>query len=175
MGLQDAIKKGREKAQAGRGRREVKFFSTPASTYKLVRLFNVEFASHDYGKPLPLAKTTLGMISGFIKLGRSNNWEEKYFYQIIKDLVANWQRLKRMDVRSLKGKKVLLGDRPSLLEFFVARDSILSHLKTIEDEAVLDQREETAQTEVKTVFQKFGPSEEEMAAEMEKQMEHYGG
>jgi hypothetical protein len=160
------------KAQESRGRREVKFFSSPATVHKLVRLFNTEFTNHDYGKPLPLAKTTLGMVSGFIKLGRSNGWEEQYFYQVIKDLVAHWQRLKRMDVRSLKGKKVLLGDRPSLLEFFVARDSILSHLKTIENENKVEEKK-TSNREIEVEVKKFGPTEEEMAEEVQRQMEEY--
>lgn len=172
MSLRDAIERGKAKAKESRGRREEKFFSSPPTAYKLVRLFNTEFANYDYGKPLPLAKTTLGMVCGFIKLGRRNGWEDKYFYQVIKDIVANWQRLKRMDVRSLKGKKVLLGDRPSLLEFFVARDSILSHLKTIEDENKAEEKT-TSSREIEVEVKKFGPTEEEMEEEMRRQMEEY--
>ena len=89
--------------------------------------------------------------------------------------MKHWPRLKRKEIRSLKGKKVLLGDRPSLLEFFVARDSILSLLEKFQAE---DRREEkpekVKQVEVQPIrVKRHAPTEEEMQAEMERQMEEY--
>ena len=79
MNVREAIVKGKQRAKEGRSRREKKFFSTPASPDKLIRLFNVEFKNRDYGKPLPLAKTTRNMMYGFIRLGRSMDGKIKNF------------------------------------------------------------------------------------------------
>jgi len=171
LSIKEALQRGRARAKEGRSRREAKFSSAPASPNKLIRLFNSKFQENDYGSPLPLAQKTRGMLNGFIRLGRNNGWEEKKFYGVITDVVENWETLKRKEIRTLNGKKVLLSDRPSLLEFLIARDSILSKLYEIKNEELKE--DEVKITSIETEEKKFSPSEEDMESEMEKQMEDY--
>lgn len=169
-----AIQKGMKVANQGRSKRNDSFFLTPASPNKLKRLFYNEFRSNGYGEPNPLSKKVENMLLGFIKLGRNNGWEEKVFYDLIIDLVRFWGEIKRKDHYSLNGKKVMLGDRPSLMEFMIARDSILNAIDSIKCKVdckplELEQERVVASNRRK----KFGPSEEDMQREYEKQMEDY--
>jgi len=170
-----AIQKGLRHSEQGRSRRSSAFFLTPASSSKLKRLFYNECRSNGFGTPL-LSKKAENMLSGFIRLGRNNGWEEKKFYDTIIDLVKYWKEIKHKDHYSLNGKRVLLGDRPSLMEFLIARDSVLTAIESVKckvDCKPLQQEQESvvAKRRRKT----FGPTEEEMQREYEEQMEKLMG
>lgn len=132
--IKDAINRGKQLSNKGREKMAKRMLSSPASPDKLIRLFHSQCNSHEYGSPLPIAQKTRGMLNGFIKLGRNNGWEEKRFYDTIISIVENWQALKTKELTSLNGKRILLGDRPSLLEFLIGRDSILSAIHEIENQ-----------------------------------------
>ena len=175
--IQDAIARGLQKSREGRSRRVSRFFSTPASPDKLIRLFFTECISNEYGEPVPLSKKTRGMMSGFIKLGRNNGWKEEKFYSIIKSIVINWGELRKKDLTSLNGKRIVLSDRPSLLEFLIGRDSILSALYEIENrpEVVYEMDMETT-SDVESIESSQDDSlEAEMQKEYERMMDRMTG
>jgi hypothetical protein len=173
--ISDAIEKGKRVALAGRSRRKSRFLSTPASPAKLIRLFNNEFTSAGYGEPLPLAKKTRGMMNGFIKLGRNNGWEDEYFYSIIREIVAHWRDLQGKEITTLNNKRVVLGDRPSLLEFLICRDYILSAMEEIKSrpDPVLVEEIQTVIEPEKTVTDPSlrEPTEEELEQEYRDRMD----
>jgi hypothetical protein len=173
LSARDAISSGIKKAEAGRARRRSKFFSSPASPNKLIQLFSSECTKNDYGRLPPLSQKTRNMLNGFIRLGRNNNWTEERFYEIIVEIVEYWKILKTKDIRTLNLKKVTLGDRPSLLEFLIARDSILSAIEEIKKQKTVEAAPKKAVIKTKVV--KHGPSEEDMEEAMSEQMEQYLG
>ena len=177
--IKAAIQRGMLKAQEGRSRRVSKFFSAPASPDKLIRLFRTESISHGFGEPVPIAKKTRGMLSGFIKLGRNNGWEEKQLYDTIKTIVANWGELRKKELTSLNGKRIVLSDRPSLLEFLIGRDSILSALHEIKnrepEKSEMDLHTVTGSEVVNETSKVVEDSlEAEMQREYEKMMDQIG-
>lgn len=172
----DAINAGKQKAKGGRERRVSKFFSSPASPDKLIRLFHTTCADNGLGEPLPLSLKARGMLNGFIKLGRNNGWKEEKFYNTIKDLVVYWADLRRKELTSLNGKRIVIGDRPSLLEFFIGRDSILSAIEDIknrEDKAIASESQTIIEPEKEVEDPALiGPTEEDMRKHYEDQMEN---
>ncbi len=171
----DAIKRGMQKAAEGRSRRVARASSTPASLNKLIRIFNREYKDEGYGDPLPLAKKTLGMFSGFIKLGRSNDWTDEKFVDTVKSVVSNWQELRKKDITSLNGKRMMLSDRPSLLEFLIGRDSVLSALHEIENrpevEYAMDLHTHTGSVVEDPILQKSEEESDEYERQMQREYE----
>ena len=112
------------------------------------------------------------MLNGFIKVCRSSSWPEKKIYETIKDLVIHWEYIKLQDHSTLKGKRAMLGDRPSLLEFLICRESVLT---AIDRARRLNVREPSTK-EMKTVVEvkkrkTYAATEEEMQEEYNRLME----
>ena len=174
MKLEDAVSRAKNRSSRGRERRKHNFYNSPAHPDKLIRLFGSHFREVGYGEPPPVNKKVRGMLSGFIKVCRSSNWPEKRIYQTIELLVKNWEIIKRQEHHTLNSKKASLGDRPSLLEFLICRETMLSAITSADRRKV-----ETKSTEVKTIEvergRRFEPTEEEMQAEYERMMEDQFG
>jgi hypothetical protein len=144
-------------------------------------VFNRAFRENDYGVPLPLSRKTMGMINGFIKLGRNNDWDDEYFYQVMREVVELWPELRKKELTSLQGKRILLSARPSLNEFLISRDSMLSSMEEIKNrkEVVSSQDLQTAivasSTEEPSQEDSYlqGPTEEEMEAENQRMLDEY--
>ena len=151
------------------------FYNSPAFPDKLVRLFNSKYVEFGYGSPMPITKQVRGMLSGFIKVCRSSGWHEMKIYKSIENIVINWNFIKKCDHHTMKNhKKVLLGDRPSLLEFLICRETILF---AVEKAIAVEQSMENAITkeikpiQVQSIRKSFAPSEEDMEEEYNRMME----
>lgn len=168
--LQEAIARAKEKSDRGRSRQLNIFYNNPSSPNKLLRVFNKKFVECDFGNPPPVTKQVMGMLSGYIKLCRNNGWEEKSIYTTIESVVENWRFLRTQQITTMKNNKLAaLGDRPSLLEFLICRDSMLSAIHSMKY-----RKEEPKKEEVKTVrakLVKHGPSEEDLQSDFENDME----
>ena len=174
MSTREAILRGLNKSKQGRQRRLHKFYNSPAHPDKLIRLFNITFKEVDFGEPPPVTKQVRGMLNGFIKVCRSNSWNEKSIYETIKDLVIHWDYIKLQDHHTLKGSKAALGDRPSLLEFLICRETILTAIDKARRQNIIEAESTPTQVvEVTRKKKKTGPTEEELENEYSKMMETY--
>lgn len=172
MRLKDAISRAKDRSSKGRDRRKHNFYNSPATSDKLVRLFNSSFRECEYGEPPPITVKVKGMLNGFIKVCRSNGWPERSIYETVPLLVENWDYIKKCNHHTLNGKKAALGDRPSLLEFVICRETMLSAI----DQSIR-QKVEVKTAERKTIKttkgKRFTPTEEEMQEEYNKLMEDF--
>lgn len=170
MKAEDAVKRAKAKSEQGRERRRHNFYNSPASSDKLIRLFNTSFREFGHGEPLPITKKARGMLSGFIKVCRGSGWPERRIYDTILLLVKHWGYIKSCDHHTLNGKKAALGDRPSLLEFSICRETMLAAIDKATRQVV-----KTKTTERKTVQvtrgKRFTPTEEEMQEDHNRLME----
>ena len=168
--LQDAIDRANSKSKQGRERRKHNFYNSPANSDKLTRLFGTSFRECGYGEPPPITVKARGMLSGFIKVCRNSGWAERRIYERISLLVEHWDYIKTCEHHTLNGKKAALGDRPSILEFLICRETMLAAI----DKATR-QRVEVTTRERKTIKvtkgKRFTPTEEEMQEEYNKLME----
>lgn len=172
MKLKDAVARARKKSDKGRDRRKHNFYNSPANPDKLVLTFNRSFTKHDYGEPPPITSKVKGMLHGFIKVCRSSGWAERRIYESIERLVEHWDYIKKLDHHTLNNKKAALGDRPSLIEFLICRETMLSAI----DRARMQSIEEDTR-EIKTIKvtrgKRFAPTEEEMQEEYERMLEDF--
>jgi len=78
-------------------------------------------------------KKTRNMVSGFIKVARGNNKGDEWIYETVLKLVRLWPELSRRDnITTLKGKPMRMRSVPSLSDFLICRDSLLSAIAEIE-------------------------------------------
>ena len=170
MRLDDVVTRAKNKSNQGRERRKNNFYNSPASFKKLIRVFSTEFRECGYGEPPPTTEKVRGMLSGFIKVCRSSHWAERKIYESVSLLVKNWDYIRKCEHHTLNGKKAALGDRPTLLEFLICRETMLSAI-----ERSLQQKVEVTTREVKTIqterATRFTPTEEEMQEEYNRLME----
>jgi len=168
--LQDAINRAKSKSRQGRERRKHNYYNSPANSDKLIRLFNTSFRECKFGEPPPVTKKVRGMLSGFIKVCRSSGWSERRVYETVPLLVEHWDYIKTCEHHTLNGKKAALGDRPSLLEFLICRETMLAAI-----DRAMRQKVAATTTERKiirvTKGKRFTPTEEEMQEEYSKLME----
>jgi hypothetical protein len=174
MKLEDAITRAKERSMQGRERRKHNFYNSPAFPDKLIRLFGTHFRECGYGEPPPTTQKIKGMLSGFIKVCRSNGWQEKRIYKTVELLVKNWPEVKRYEHHTLNNKKAQLGDRPSLLEFLICRETMLTAIHTSSQRKIESTSKETKSIKVSR-GQRFTPTDEEMQAEYERMMEDQFG
>jgi hypothetical protein len=172
MNTLESIQQGLKKSKAGRARRVNNFYNSPAYPGKLIQLFCSTFREQNFGEPPPISSQVKNMLNGFIRVCRSSNWNERKIYTTIKDLVLHWDYIKKQNHSTIKtGKRAMLGDRPSLLEFLICRESVLTAIDQARRSNIL----EPSGKEIKNVLLKkrrrYTPSEAEMQAEYEKQME----
>ena len=172
MGTREAILRGLNKANKGRERRVNNFYNSPAYPDKLIRLFCSTFRDKGFGEPPPIKKEVKNMLNGFIKVCRGSNWPERKIYETVKDLVVHWDYIKLQDHNTLKGKRAVLGDRPSLWEFVICRESILAAIHKAQRSNILEPSSREIQTiQFKKEKKKHIPTEEEMQEEYNKLME----
>ena len=168
--LQDAINRANSKSKQGRERRKHNFYNSPANSDKLVRLFGSNFREYKFGEPPPVTTKVRGMLNGFIKVCRNNGWVERSIYETIPLLVEHWDYIKTCEHHTLNGKKAALGDRPSLLEFLICRETMLAAI-----ERATRQKVEVPLTERKTIQvtkgKRFTPRDEEIQEEYNRLME----
>lgn len=168
----NAILRGLNKSKQGRERRINNFYNSPAYPDKLIRLFCSTFRDKDYGEPPPITSQVKGMLNGFIKVCRNSSWPEKKIYEAVKDLVVHWDFIRRQDHSTLNGKRAVLGDRPSLREFLICRESCLTAIDRARRVNIL----EPTTKEIKAIpttkkRKRHTPTEEEMQEEYNKLME----
>jgi hypothetical protein len=168
--LDDAINRAKSKSAKGRERRKSNFYNSPANSDKLIRLFGASFREHEYGEPPPVTKKVRGMLNGFIKVSRSSGWPERKIYNSILLLVKHWEYVKKCDHHTLNGKKAALGDRPSLLEFVICRETMLNAIDRATRQRIEVDIKERKTVEV-TKGKRFVPTEEEMQEEYNRLME----
>jgi len=172
MKLKDVFSRAEDRRNKGRERRKHNFYNSPASTDKLIRLFGASFRECGYGEPPPVTTKVRGMMNGFIKVCRSSEWAERRIYETMPLLVEHWDYIKTCEHHTLNGKKAALGDRPSLLEFLICRETMLAAI----DRAKRQKVEVTVQ-ERKTIRvtrgKRFTPTEEEMQEEYNRLMEDF--
>ena len=172
MTTRDAILRGLSKSKQGRERRLNNFYNSPAYPDKLIRLFNSTFRDKGFGEPPPIKKEVKNMLNGFIRVCRGSNWSEKKIYEAMKDLVVHWDFIRLQDHNTLKGKRAVLGDRPSLWEFMICRESILTAIDKARRVNVLEPiAKEIKPIEVVKEKKSHTPTEEEMQEEYNKLME----
>jgi hypothetical protein len=172
MRLEDAVGRALDRSNQGRERRKHNFYNSPAYPDKLIRLYGSKFRECGYGEPPPVNSRVKGMLSGFIKVCRSNGWAEYRIYEAIELLVANWTFIKKCDHHTLNGKKAALGDRPSLLEFLICRETMLSAIwKSTKHKVEVKSKERV--TIKTTKGKRFTPTEEEMQEEYSRLMEDF--
>lgn len=172
MTTREAILRGLNKSKQGRERRINNFYNSPAYPDKLIRLFNSTFRDKGFGDPPPISKQVKNMLNGFIRVCRGSNWTEKKIYESIRDLVVHWEYIKLQDHKTLKGKRALLGDRPSLWEFVICRESILTAIEKARRVDILEPTTKEVKTvEVEKKRKTHTPTEEEMQEEYNRLME----
>ena len=172
MVTRDAILRGLNKSKEGRARRVSTFYNSPAYPDKLIRLFCSTFREKNFGEPPPISNQVKNMLNGFIKVCRGSTWPERKIYETVKDLVVHWDYIKLQDHTTLKGKRAMLGDRPSLLEFLICRESVLTAIDKAHRSNILEPPSKEIQTiQFKKEKTKHTPTEEEMQEEYNKLME----
>lgn len=172
MTTRDAILRGLNKANEGRARRVSNFYNSPAYPDKLIRLFCSTFREKNFGEPPPISNQVKNMLNGFIKVCRGSSWPEKRIYETVKDLVVHWDYIKLQDHISLNGKRAMLGDRPSLREFLICRETVLTAIAKAQRSNILEPPSREIQTIQSTKEKKkHTPTEEEMQKEYNKLME----
>lgn len=172
MKLEDAINRAKDKSMQGRNRRKHNFYNSPAYPDKLIRLFNTKFKEYGYGTPNPINQKVKGMLNGFIKVCRSSGWAERRIHETLELLVKHWDYVKTYDHHTLNGKKAVVGDRPSLLEFLICRETMLAAV-----DKAMRQKKEVTMRETKSITtigrKQFSPTDEEMQEEYNRLMEDY--
>lgn len=172
MKTKDAILQALVKSKQGRDRRVHNFYNSPAYPDKLIRLFYSTFRDNNFGEPPPITSQVKNMLNGFIRVCRSSEWNEKKIYTTIKDLVIHWDYIKKQDHHTMKsGKRAMLGDRPSLLEFLICRESVLTAIDQAKRSNILEPSGREIQTVQMKKRKSHTPSEEEMQEEYNKLME----
>jgi len=172
MNTRDAISRGLKKSQDGRARRVHNFYNSPAYPDKLIRLFYSTFRDKNYGEPPPITSQVKNMLNGFIKVSRASEWNEKKIYDTVKDLVLHWEYIKKQDHHTIKtGKRAMLGDRPSLLEFLICRESVLTAIDKAKRSNILEPSGREIQNVQMKKRKSHTPSEDEMQEEYNKLME----
>lgn len=170
--VKEAVLRGLNKSKQGRERRINNFYNSPAYPDKLIRLFCSTFRDKGFGSPPPISKQVKNMLNGFIKVCRSSSWTEKKIYETIKDLVIHWEYIKLQDHSTLKGKRAMLGDRPSLLEFLICRESVLSAIEQARRNNIVETPTKEMKTTIEVKKRKtYAPTDEEMQEEYNKLME----
>jgi len=172
MKLEDAISRAKDRSNAGRERRKHNFYNSPANSDKLIRLFNTNFRECGYGEPPPVTKKVRGMLNGFVKVCRSSEWKESSIYDTVARVVKHWEYIKKCDHHTLSGKRAALGDRPSLLEFVICRETMLAAVTKATKQRIVEDVKERKVVKV-TRGRRFAPTEEEMQEEYNKLMEDY--
>ena len=170
MKLKNAINRARRKSNKGRERRKHNFYNSPANPDKLVLTFNRSFVKYEYGEPPPITSKVKGMLHGFIKVCRGSGWAERKIYESIEKLVEHWDYIKRIDHHTLNNKRAALGDRPSLIEFLICRETMLSAIDRADMQVIEEDTKEIKSIQV-TSGKRFTPTEEEMQEEYNKLME----
>lgn len=170
MKLEDAVNRAKNKSLQGRERRQHNFYNSPAYPDKLIRLFNSKFAENGFGKPPPTSSKVKGMLNGFIKVCRSSGWSERRVYETLELLVKHWNYVKTYDHHTLNGKKAMVGDRPSLLEFLICRETMLTAI-----DKAMRQKKEVTTKETKAIRTtertRFTPTDKEYEEEYNRLME----
>jgi hypothetical protein len=170
MKLEDAINRARQRSDKGRARRKHNFYNSPATADKLIQLFSTNFRKYGYGEPPPVTVKVRGMLNGFIKVCRSSEWAERRIYQTLELLVEHWDYVKKCDHHTLNMKKAALGDRPSLLEFLICRETMLAAIDRAVNQTIVEDVKEIQTVKV-TSGTRFEPTEEEMQEEYNRLME----
>lgn len=170
MKLKDAINRARNRSNKGKSRRQHNFYNSPASPDKLVQVFNRSFIKHEYGEPPPVTTKVKGMLHGFIKVCRSSEWPERRIYESIEKLVEHWAYIKKCSHHTLNNKKAALGDRPSLIEFLICRETMLSAIAVATYQDIQEDVKEIKSIRVGKA-KRFEPTEEEMQEEYNRLME----
>jgi uncharacterized protein YifE (UPF0438 family) len=170
--LDDAINRAKCKSEKGRERRKCNFYNSPANSDKLIRVYATKFRECEFGEPPPVTKKVKGMLSGFIKVCRSSGWVERRIYETVELLVEHWEYVKRCDHHTLNGKKAALGDRPSLLEFLICRETMITAIDKAMRQTIVEDTNERKSIQV-TSGKRFTPTEEEMQEEYNKLMEDF--
>jgi len=171
MKVKDAIHAALSKSKEGECRRQNNLYKSSASPDKLIRLFNCTFRNEGFGEPPPMSQKVRGMLSGFIKVCRRSGWEEGGIYSTVEQLVKCWNYIKKQEHHTLNGKRAALGDRPSLLEFLICRETILSAIFKASTHQIEPTSSESKTIEVKLARKRFFPTEEEMQNEYNQLME----
>lgn len=172
MKLEDAIKRASRKSNKGRDRRVSNFYNSPANADKLVQVFSKGFRKHGHGEPPPTSSKARNMLFGFIKVCRGSGWPERKIYESIELLVEHWKYIKKLDHHTLNGKKAAIGDRPSLIEFLICRETMLSGIERATRQAIGEDIKERKPIEY-TKGRRFAPTEEEMQKEYNRLMEDF--
>ena len=170
MKLEDAVSRARDRSNRWRERRKHNYYNSPANSDKLVRLFNNSFRDQEYGEPPPVTAKVRGMLSGFIRVCRGNGWVERSIYETIPKIVEHWDYIKKCEHQTLNGKRAALGDRPSLLEFLVCRETMLAAIERAGKQKIVEDIKERQVVKV-TRGRRFTPTEEEMQEEYNRLME----
>jgi len=170
MRLEDVMDRANSRREQGRERRKNNFYNSPAHSDKLIRLFNSSFRESEYGEPPPVTAKVKGMMSGFIKVCRSNGWSERSIYETMPMIVKHWDYIKKCEHHTLNGKKAALGDRPSLLEFMICRETMLAAITKATSQKIVEDTKEIKTVKV-TRGKRFTPTEEEMQEEYNRLME----
>lgn len=171
--VEEAILKARRKSEQARMKNRSNLTSRPASARGLLRAFNIAFSEAGYGTPPMATKKVLGMLNTFIRMSRRENREDKWLYDLMSEVVKNWERIAQEKITTPKGKIFAISRAPSLNDFLTCRESILALIEA--SHCRVDCVEESKSQRVietgKSI--KHGPSEEDMQKEMEKFYEQY--
>lgn len=130
MKAEEAIKVGVGKHAKSQEKKSLKRIFRPLTAIGIYRVFMERFRS-SYGIPPMLTVRDQKMLKGFIKVWQGNNKEDGEAYQLILDLVDNWDSLRRLETYTLKGKRCSLPNRPSLSHILTCRDSLMGNLGEI--------------------------------------------
>lgn len=110
------------------------------------------------------------MLHGFIKVCRGNEWPERRIYESIEQLVEHWSYIKKCDHHTLNNRKAALGDRPSLIEFLICRETMLSAITRAGMQSIKEDTKEIQTIQVSKP-KRFTPTEGEMQEEYYRLME----
>ena len=173
MKLKDAIVAGKNRFQNGRGRKTARSLKKILTPQGVISFFKSTLEREGFGYPQLITEKEHMMLKGVIKLIKKNNHDDEYIYSLIKYIISNWGELKRMEFTTMKGKPWIVGDRPTLKDILICRESMLANidiLKNKEQEIsfVSSMYREKEVAEHKTVISKcsrFKIDQEEVDAE----------
>lgn len=173
--VEEAILKARRMSEQARRKNRYNVTKKPATARGLLRVFNNAFRDADYGMPPIATKRVLGMLNTLINMSRRENHEDTWLYELMGDIVENWETIIQQRITTPKGKIFAMSRVPNLNDFLICRDSVIAVIES--GKCKVDCPVESSIPENSSISTgeqlRHGPTEEEMQQEMERLYEDY--
>jgi len=126
-GIWKAVARGQQRTKVSLQKKRERAVNN-ATASKLIMCFREIAEQHGWVVPL-LTKKDENMMHGFVKLAKNNGKTDKWLFNLMEQLVLEWDELINKEHLTLNGKPYHLGFYPNLRDFLICRESILAYLE----------------------------------------------